>query len=209
MAKSEYVIKPCTKQQARLVLDRYHYLSDISEDFKSGYNYGLFREGSSGLFTDYEICGVVIFTGFPVPELLKGIFDLHRRDQDGFFELSRLCLSPEVQESEHNLASWFVARSIRSLRRDTPVRAILSYADADFHNGTIYFACNFKYYGLSTPKKDFFIKNLDGSFSKHSRGKIKGIDGEWRERSRKHRFLLTFDKTLNVKWVEQDRKVRA
>lgn len=209
MAKSEYAVMPCTKQQARTVLDRYHYLSDISKDFKSGHNFGLFKVGTSGLFSDLEICGVVIFTGFPVPELVQGLFGLHRRNQDGFFELSRLCLCPDVQRSEHNLASWLVSRGIRTLRRTIAVRAILSYADSDFHSGTIYRACNFKYYGLTDARRDFFIKNKDGTFAKYGRGKTKGIEGEWRARSRKHRFLMVFDKTLKVKWIEQEWKTNA
>jgi hypothetical protein len=155
------------------------------------------------LFLDDKIVGVVIFTGFPVPELSKGMLGLDRSDQVGLFELSRLCLEPSIQMKEHNLSSWFLARCIKQLRKTTNVRVILSYADSDFHKGTIYRASNFTYYGLSDPKKDFWVKQEDGSFKKHSRGKIKGLDGEWRKRSQKHRYLLVFDKTLNIKWTSQ------
>jgi hypothetical protein len=173
----------------------YHYLKDISKGFKSGFNYGLVKDG---------VCvGVIIFTGFPVPELSKGMLGLPRNDQDGLFELSRLCLRPEVQQSEHNLASWFVSRAIRALRKDTPVRVILSYADADFHQGTVYSACNFGYYGLTEEKKDFWIFQPDGSFIKHSRGPTKHLQGEWRPRSRKRRFVLVFDKNLSVLWDKE------
>ena len=51
-----------------------------------------------------------------------------------------------------------------------------------------------------TKKKDFWILQNDGSYLKHSRGKTKGVNGEWRERSQKHRFVMTFDKTLNMLW---------
>ena len=44
------------------------------------------------------------------------------------------------------------------------------------------------------------VSNGSGSFIKHSRGKTKGVEGEWRPRSRKHRFVLIFDKTLDIKW---------
>ena len=144
--------------------------------------------------------GVCIFTGFPVPELVNGMFGLDRADQKGFFELSRLCIAPSVQTSEHNITSWFVSRAIKELKKDTKVRAILSYADSDFHQGTIYRACNFDYYGLTDQKSDFWIKQEDGTYIKHSRGKVKGVDGEWRPRSRKHRFVMIFDKRLNMRW---------
>lgn len=125
---------------------------------------------------------------------------ISRQDQDGLFELSRLCLDACIQGYEHNIASWFVSRSIKLLRKETNVRCILSYADSDYHSGIVYRACNFDYYGLSEAKKDFWIKNQDGSFIKHNRGKTKGIAGEWRPRSRKHRYVLLFDKSLSIKW---------
>lgn len=192
MAKSDFIINKITKQEAQPILYNYHYLTGLSKGFKSGYNYGLFYENS--------LVGVAIFTGFPVPELVSGMFGLNRNQQEGFFELSRLCLEPNVQKSEHNLASWFLSRAIKLLRNETNVRAILSYADDYFHSGTIYAASNFNYYGLTSPKKDFYIYKEDGTFEKQSRGKVKGIKGEWRERTRKHRFVLLFDKTLNMRW---------
>lgn len=192
MAKTDYQIKEVSKKEAGIILLKYHYLKDISKGFKSGYNYGLFKNDT--------LLGVIIFTGFPVPELAKGMLGLERNQQEGLFELSRLCLEPKIQKDEHNLASWFVSRAIRQLRRDNKVKVILSYADADFHNGTVYKACNFDYYGLSAPKKDFWIEQPDGTYKKHSRGKTKGIKGEWRPRSRKHRYLIVFDKKLNVRW---------
>ena len=144
--------------------------------------------------------GVIIFTGFPVPELAKGMLGLDRTEQQGLFELSRLCLEPTVQADEHNLASWFVSKSIRQLKKDTEVKVILSYADSAFHEGIVYRACNFSYYGLSAPKKDFWIEQKDGTYKKHSRGKTRGVKGEWRWRSQKHRYLMVFDKKLTILW---------
>lgn len=195
MSKHEYSIKKVSKAECAAILLKHHYLKDISKGFKSGFNYGLVKDG---------VCvGVVIFTNFPVPELAKGMLGLARDDQDGLFELSRLCLLPEVQQQEHNLASWFVSRAIRALRKETTVRVVLSYADADFHQGTVYSACNFNYYGMTETKKDFWIAQQDGSFVKHSRGPVKHLRGEWRARSRKHRFVLVFDKKLSVLWSKQ------
>jgi hypothetical protein len=69
------------------------------------------------------------------------------------------------------------------------------------HHGIIYRACNFKYYSLTDSKKDFYY--ADGT--KHSRGSVKGADGEWRDRSRKHRYLMVFDKDLKKRltWKEE------
>ena len=205
--KSDFYIDRVDKESSKNLLYNYHYLKDESKDFKSGYNYGLFRH------TDWECplriggcLAVCIFTGLPVPEIAKGAFGLERDQQEGLFELSRLCVDPDLQKQEYNITSWFVSRCIRSFRKDANVRAIISYATSSRHTGAIYRACNFTYYGLTDKKSDFWIKQPDGSFVKHSRGPTKGLDGEWRPRDRKHRFVLQFDKTLNIKWNEQEWK---
>lgn len=152
-----------------------------------------------------ELVGVVIFSGLPVPEIARGMLGLERTQQQGLFELSRLCLLPKVQRTEHNITSYFVARAIRQFKKDTEVKAILSYADSAFHKDTIYKACNFVYYGLSDPKKDFWFKKEDGTYVKHSRRTVKGKEGEWRPRSQKHRYLMVFDKSLDVKWKKEEK----
>jgi hypothetical protein len=192
MSKKDYCIKEISKNEAAQLLTPYHYLSNLSKGFKSGFNFGLYNH--------IDLVGVCIFTGLPVPELSKGMLGTERHDQKGLFELSRFCLEPITQKTEHNLASWFLSRCLKLLQNKTKVRLVLSYADSDFHCGTIYAACNFTYYGLTAPKKDFYIENNDGSFTKHSRGKVKGIKGEWRNRTRKHRFVKCFDPSIKIIW---------
>ena len=194
--KSDYYIDRVSKSEAAELLLRFHYLKDISKTFKSGYNYGLYKNNAFCPLNIGGIQGVCIFTGLPVPEIAKGAFGLERHEQDGLFELSRLCIHPNTQQSEYNITSWFVSKAIRRLRKETNVRGIISYADSDHHSGTIYRACNFRYCGLSEPKKDFYF--ADGT--KHSRGSVKGSEGEWRDRSQKHRYVMIFDKKLDLLW---------
>ena len=194
--KSDYTIDRVTKSEAADLLLRFHYLKDISKSFKSGYNYGLYKNNDFSPLNIGGIQGVCIFTGLPVPEIAKGAFGLERNEQQGLFELSRLCIHPDTQQREYNITSWFVSKAIKRLRKETEVKAIISYADSDYHSGTIYRACNFRYCGLSEPKKDFYF--ADGT--KHSRGSVKGCDGEWKDRSRKHRYVMVFDKNLDLLW---------
>ena len=194
--KTDYTIDRVTKSEAADLLLRFHYLKDISKTFKSGYNYGLYKNNEFCPLNIGGIQGVCIFTGLPVPEIAKGAFGLERHEQNGLFELSRLCIHPNTQQSEYNITSWFVSKAIRRLRKETSVRGIISYADSDHHSGTIYRACNFRYCGLSEPKKDFYF--ADGT--KHSRGSVKGSEGEWRDRSQKHRYVMIFDKKLDLLW---------
>jgi hypothetical protein len=203
--KSEYFIDKVGKEEIKELLYTHHYLKDESKDFKSGYNYSLYRKSFTDILNIGGSVGCCVFSGLPVPEIAVGAFGLERDKQEGLFELSRLCIHPEVQKEEYNITSWFVSRCIRRFRKDARVRAILSYADNNHHTGIIYRACNFQYYGLTDKKSDFWIKQSDGSFIKHSRGPIRGLDGEWRERSRKHRYLMVFDKELQKRltWKEE------
>ena len=194
--KSDYTIERVTKSEAAELLLRFHYLKDVSKTFKSGYNYGLYKNNQFCPLNIGGIQGVCIFTGLPVPEIAKGAFGLERNEQQGLFELSRLCIHPDTQQEEYNITSWFVSKAIRRLRKETNVRGIISYADSDHHSGTIYRACNFKYCGLSDRKKDFYF--ADGT--KHSRGSVKGEEGEWKDRSQKHRYVMVFDKKLDLLW---------
>ena len=199
--KSDFYIDRVGKEEIKELLYTHHYLKDESKDFKSGFNYGLYKHSFTDVLRIGSCLGACIFTGLPVPEIAVGAFGLERNQQEGIYELSRLCIHPDLQKEEYNITSWFVSRCIKRFRKDAAVRAILSYADSNHHSGTIYRACNFKYYGLTDPKKDFYY--ADGT--KHSRGSIRGIDGEWRDRSRKHRYLMVFEKELKKRltWEEK------
>lgn len=195
MPKHDFTTDVVTKADAAPLLAQYHYLTGISRGFKSGFNVGLWHHD--------KLVGVCIFTGFPVPELVVGAFGLDRCNQAGFWELSRLVLHPDVQASEHNLAGWFIAKALKSLKLCNPVRAVLSYADADYHTGTVYKATGFVRYGMTDPKADFWIMQPDGTHIKHSRGPTKGVAGEWRKRSQKHRYMKIFDLSLMVHWQQE------
>ncbi len=189
----DYNIKKISKQEAAEILNKYHYLSHQGFSFRSGFNYGLFIEN--------KLIGVAIYHTLSVPETAKGCFGLERNQQKGLYELGRLALNPNYYAK--NLTSWFLSKTIKLLRKEINVKAILSYADSELHNGYIYQATNFKYYGLTDSKVDFWIKQDNGTYKKHQRGKIKGLEGEWRPRTRKHRYLLIFDKTLKCLWKQE------
>ena len=149
--KYKYYIDTVSHDIADNFLKRHHYLAQQGNGFLSKKNYGLFRE-------DGVYCGVLTFGGISVIETLIGAFEGFERfsSQDGFWELTRLAMDDETKEK--NLTSWFVSRCIKDLRKTEYVRAIISYADSKYHHGYIYQATNFKYYGLSPIKSDFFEK---------------------------------------------------
>ena len=215
----DYQIKHITKKDAAPLLFKHHYLTNISNGFRVGRNYGAYDGG--------VLVAVCIFTGFPVPQLFKGIWgieDFRHYDQEGFFELSRLCINPDYQGEGKNTASWFVSRCIKKLKDEMNseggrVRAILSYADSDYHNGTIYAATGFKYYGLRDAKYNIWVPDENGKrldvpgreekyWTQKSRGWKEWLDkgGVKIPRGIKHRFLITYDPKLKKQIIWREKR---
>jgi len=183
-------IGPITQKQAASLLSQYHYLGKKS--FRQSTIFGIIPENRE--FGDSTILGACVFHIVSAPETCVGAFGLERSDQNGIFELGRLVMHPSLNGGNHT--SWFVSKSIKLLKQKYDVRAIISYADSSAgHTGSIYRACNALYCGTTEPKNDFYV---NGKIQE--RGKTKGVDGEWRERPIKHRYIWLFDKSLKLKW---------
>ena len=126
---------------------------------------------------------------------MKGWFGLNNDIQD-ILELSRLCMLPALNGT--NATSFLLGGSIKMLKSHN-VRAIITLADSNNHVGSIYQVCNFKYYGLSDKKTDFF--SIEGKLN--PRGETKNLKGVWLQRTRKHRYCYLLDKTLKVNYIEK------
>ncbi len=177
-------------------LKRHHYLAQQGNGFLGKKQYGLFEKNG-------KFVGVVVFAGISVIETLIGAFEGFDRfsSQEGFWELTRLSMDDKLKVP--NLTSWFLSKCIKQLRKDEHVRAIISYADSKYHHGYIYQATYFKYYGLAPQKSDFFEDLGGGTTRQVWRGSVKGLNGEWIPRSRKHRYMIVYDKTLHIKWKQE------
>jgi len=170
--------------QAKALIKKYHYLGDKGFLFKVGF----------GLFLDNEMIGAAVYHGPSAPETVVGAFGLNRNDQNGFWELGRLVLNPERNGA--NFGSMLIGRSLKILKKKYGCRAIMTYADSNKHHGAIYQATNFTYCGLTNVKKDFYLSNG----TKIERGKTKNLEGEWKDRPQKHRYVIVYDKKLQLLW---------
>lgn len=193
--KEKYFIEKISRLSAKQLLDKYHYLHE-NGNFRSGINFGLFSKENSSLI------GVCVFHTVSAKEIAKGCFGLNTFKLEGFYELGRLCINPYFFEK--NITSFFLGNSIKLLRKIKQISALLTYADVGYHVGYIYQACNFKYYGLTSPKNDFFINDGSVNGKKLQRGKCKHLDGEWRPKNQKHRYMIIFDKSLKTLWDEME-----
>jgi len=180
-------IRPISYNFAYELVSSFHYLGKTR--FIGQYCYGMFN--------GFECVGAVVYSPLSVPNSATSAFGFPRGNYPELVEMSRLVLNPDLNGK--NFGSMLIARSLKYLKKEG-VRAVISYADSSRHIGAVYQAANFGYYGLTPQKSDFFF--ADGK--KLTRGKSKGFEGFWINRSRKHRYLYLIDKTLRPIWEKEE-----
>jgi len=94
----------------------------------------------------------------------------------------------------------FVGGGLRAVKNYN-IRAVITLATSDRHVGSIYQVCNFKYYGLTDQKADFWSFETQGK----PRGKVRDLQGVWVDKPRKHRYAYIFDKSLHCLYAEEPR----
>ena len=184
-AKSLFSLSVISKTDAYNFVKKYHYLKDAK--FFCVYAVGMFFKG--------EIVGVATFSNPQGISALKGWFGLTNDCKD-VLELSRLCLIPALNGT--NASSFLLSNSLKILKKCAGIRAVITLADDDRHVGSIYQVCNFKYYGLTDKKTDFYT--FDGKVN--PRGATKNIRGVWLPRTRKHRYCYLLDRSLKALYEE-------
>ena len=193
-AKNIFLIEEIDKNTAYDFVKQYHYLGDAK--FFCQQAFGLFSK------TTNELIGVSTFSQPQGNVALKGWFGLTNQDKC-VYELSRLCMLPLLNGT--NATSFLLGGSIKKLKQQGNIRAVITLADSIRHVGSIYQICNFKYYGLTDSKTDFFT--VDGKIN--PRGSTKETHGVWLPRTRKHRYAYIIDPTLKCLYTEQEKPNRS
>lgn len=183
-AKDYVYIKKISKAESQVLVKQYHYLGH--KGFMFSFSYGLFLKEND------ELIGCAVFGRPSFPQTIKGWLGY----EDGAVcELHRLVMKSEYNGC--NLTSYLLGNSLKIIKNDG-YKMVISLADASLHIGYIYQACNFKYYGMTNSKTDFYC--IDGSLNpKRATKKLQGV---WLPRNRKHRYAYIFDKSLDIKYKE-------
>lgn len=184
-AKDIFEIRKISKELSYDFIRKYHYLADAK----------FFSEYSFGLFCDNELVGCATFSQPQGNVSLMGWFGLDNYNKD-IMELSRLYMLPNLNGT--NATSYLLGNSIKKLK-SFGIRAVITLADSGRHIGSIYQVCNFKYYGLTDKKCDFYRD--DGAVN--PRGRVSNWHGVWIDRTRKHRYAFILDKKLKCLYEEQ------
>jgi hypothetical protein len=188
-ALQQLVVKPVPFAIARQLLEREHYLHSFPGGTKLAF----------GAFVGTKLLGALTLGAGPA--YAYSLVD--RTTPDDCLTLTRLWLSDELP---HNSESRFIGVVLRSLKRHTGLKFLISYADpAQGHLGTIYQATGWVYTGLSqaTPLYDigdgrhYHSRSLSHSFGSHGLSHFQrhGIDVKLVPQQAKHRYLYFLDST--------------
>lgn len=186
-ANEIFYIDKIEKNVAYQFIKENHYLGDAK--FFSKFSYGVFYNNT--------LIGCAVYSNPQGISSLKGWFGLGNDDQT-VMELHRLCVLQEFNGT--NLTSYLLGNSIKLLKKEN-IKAVITLADANRHVGSIYQVCNFKYYGLTDKKTDFYTE--DGRVN--PRGETKNLKGVWIPRTRKHRYCYLIDNKMKVLLTEQSK----
>lgn len=186
-AKKLFSIREIEKKVAYNFIRKYHYLKDAK----------FFAKFSYGLFINNTLVGCATYNNPQGIAALKSWFGLDNQNQT-VMELGRLCMLPKLNGT--NATSYMLSNSMKMLKAHNIV-AVITLADDSRHVGSIYQVCNFKYYGLTDRKTDFYC--IDGRVN--PRGKTKDLQGVWLPRTRKHRYCFLLSKAQDILLNEKEK----
>jgi hypothetical protein len=181
------MVKPVPFSIARRLLEREHYLHSFPGGTKLAF----------GAFVGAGLLGALTLGSGPANaySLVDGA------TPDDCLTLSRLWLSDELPR---NSESRFIGVVLRSLRKHSDLKFLMSYADpSQGHLGTIYQATGWVYTGLSqaTPLYDigdgrhYHSRSLSHSFGSHGLAHFQrhGIQVKLVPQEAKHRYVYFLD----------------
>lgn len=177
-------VKPVTRQQCEPFIIGIHYAKrwpSISYSF--------------GLFDEDDLVGIVTYGTPPSAPLKRGVAGDELKGE--VLELNRLCL----KNNRPNEASRLVSASLKMLPKG---KIIVSFADiSQGHNGCVYRASNFDYYGLSAKRTDWKVRGKEHLHGQTIADEFRGVKNRskaMREkygddfylapRPRKHRYIF-------------------
>ena len=131
---TDFIVKPVSIQQVKNFVEQWHYSKNIN---------GLRVSLVFGLFHQNALVGCIIYGSLSMANTWQKYGD----SEDEVIELKRLCC---VDDTKKNTESFFIAKTIKFIKKFTNYKTIVSYADPFYnHSGTIYKASNFKHKGYT------------------------------------------------------------
>lgn len=170
--------------EIRKLIDQFHY----SKTCRSMQQKHVFKLVSK---LDDKLVGVAIY-GNPMAKSYNG---------SNTIELRRLCL---IDDTPRNSESFFIAKTLRWLAKNTTYDQVVSFADPNHgHAGTIYKASNFRYDGLE--KNDYPVVIQHGDKQIHKRQMYQKKNGVYADDALRIQALVA---SGEARVLKQERKHR-
>jgi len=138
MKDGSWAVELCERKEVRDFIELWHYSHNIN-GLMSSYCFKLLHNG--------EIVGAMIYGKLGMANAWKKYGD----SEHEVIELRRLVL---IDDTPKNSESFFIGKTLRYLKQNTPIKTIVSYADPNYgHSGIIYQATNFTQVGMTAKGK--------------------------------------------------------
>ena len=138
----QYDVRLVERNDIKDFIEKYHYSHNIN---------GLISDYCFGLFNGNIMIGAMIYGKMAMANQWKKYAVNENSDQSSVIELRRLVL---IDDTLKNSESFFIAKTLKWLKKNTNVEVIISYADPNYgHVGTVYKASNFVFLGKTSPGK--------------------------------------------------------
>ena len=129
MSVKSFVVERCERRNIKDFVETWHYSHSIN---------GIMSDYCFRLMDGDRLIGGMIYGKMAMANQYKRFAE---KEAD-VTELRRLCC---IDETPKNTESFFIGRTLRWLRKNTEIKIVVSYADAEYgHQGTIYKASNFE-----------------------------------------------------------------
>ncbi len=207
----QYDVRLVERNDIKDFIEKYHYSHNIN---------GLISDYCFGLFNGNIMIGAMIYGKMAMANQWKKYAVNENSDQSSVIELRRLVL---IDDTLKNSESFFIAKTLKWLKKNTNVEVIISYADPNYgHVGTVYKASNFVFLGKTSPGKVIIFngkKYHDKAIRAKYNGKLKPFskklkkaleNGEAyyvKQKSKNIYAYYLYDKTLNNNTKQSQEKL--
>lgn len=190
-----FIVSPCSRSEISTFIEENHYSRSIN---------GSISDYCFKLMAGDTLIGAAFFGRLAMANQWRRFSD---NPQD-VIELRRLVC---IDDTPKNTESYFIGKMLRWLSRNTKIRHIVSYADAEYgHTGIIYKATNFKYLGFRKGGKVIVYKGRryhDKSIRTYYKGRLKPFaamlrkaleagEAYYKSVEGKHTYVYTFNRKI-------------
>lgn len=194
-----YQIELVERPVIRDFIEKHHYSHNIN-GLMSSYCFAMYDQ-------DNNMVGAMIYGKLGMANAWKKYGD----DPNEVMELRRLVL---VDDTPKNSESFFIGYTLRWLKRNTPVRTVVSYADPNYgHSGVIYRATNFEHAGMTSPGRVIMYRGKkyhDKAIRTKYKGKLKPFAAELKKalETGEAEYVKQLPKHIYVKQLRKPRPGR-